>query len=106
MPSVEGHKDAHDPAARYADAGWLEARFVAEGMEALVQVLLEDLRSTAGGGPGWDAGLERLLLLFQAEAPFVDGWRPAEDPAFFAQQIHNRAASLGRAAMAASAAEI
>jgi WD40 repeat protein len=97
-------------ATAYEDIVTLEDHTARRGVVALEEDLItglglltktsevsEDFRSL-------DNRLQTLLRMLQREAHTLRGWDPEQHPAFFAQQVHYRAANMGLTQLATSAA--
>jgi WD40 repeat protein len=80
------------------DIGFLEAKTARFGMDAL----LADVRDAGDLVPA-DAKLRATRRTLEREAHHLRRWRPGEEPAFFTQQLHNRAIDLAAGDLAVAA---
>ena len=78
----------------FADFTFLEARTIRYGLHALLGDLSIAETLDWAGSDSKEAVLG-LQAVLSAEAQNLSGWDPAERPAFFAQQVRNRAWALG-----------
>jgi WD40 repeat protein len=96
--------------AAYEDATTLEDHYARRGIDALQEDLMTALGlltqtlEVSEDFQSLENRLRSLLHLLQREAHNLRGWDQKRLPAFFAQQVHNRAAGLGLAYLITSAA--
>jgi WD40 repeat protein len=96
--------------AAYEDVAVLESHCACRGIDALQEDLMTALglltqtSEVSEYSRSLEDRLRLLLRLLQREAHNMRGWDRAQRPAFFAQQVHNRAAGLGLTYLVTSAA--
>ena len=78
---------------------FLEAKARRLGMESVLEDVAAGVESAGSSEPS----LLEMFTVLDSESHFLRRWLAADDPAYFAQQVHNRAVEEGAAELAARA---